>query len=53
MRAFDAGLRVGRLEEVVQRYRVHDANDSANQERLLREALTIYRASVARKRGER
>jgi glycosyltransferase involved in cell wall biosynthesis len=51
-RAGDAGVRIGRLERTVLRYRIHAANTSRQTQAVESATLRMLRASVKRKRGE-
>jgi glycosyltransferase involved in cell wall biosynthesis len=53
MRARDAGLVVRGALGVCMRYRMHEGNASRQEDLMMREVRTVYRASVARKREAR
>jgi glycosyltransferase involved in cell wall biosynthesis len=50
-RASDAGVRAGRIERTVLRYRIHAANTSRDHDANNQATLRVLRASVRRKRG--
>ncbi len=52
-RAGDAGVRIGRLDCTVLRYRIHAANTSRDSDAVESTTLRMLRASVRRKRSER
>ncbi len=50
-RAISSGTRIGYVDEVLVRYRVHDANGSSDRELVHTEMLQVLRAAVARRRS--
>lgn len=51
-KAYDAGIEVGELPEVLLHRRIHEENNSSKCEALQKELLLILKRSMARKRGE-
>ena len=49
VRARDAGVEWRRLDETLLQYRIHGANETNAQDRVMRELLTVFRRSVQRR----
>jgi glycosyltransferase involved in cell wall biosynthesis len=50
-RATDSGVRLGRIERTMLRYRIHAHNTTRDVERIKLDTMRVMRASVRRKRG--